>query len=107
MYRFLRVTLYSTDDIPGGELNHHHVIHGDHVLQLVEEGVAMMALYVEEKSTITNLAGSILDRGSLPKVTSKVIMLEGEMRSPINPNNMDNIGERSLIANSSFRKASR
>lgn len=62
----------------------------------------MIALYAEGMSTTMNLVITILEQGSSPNMTYKLMILSKQMKSPVNPISEDAIWKSSLVDNPSF-----
>lgn len=66
-----------------------------------------MTLYAEGSLTTIKVNIIVLDLGSLPMVTHRMVVPRGEAESPVNPIRAEVIGARSLLVKLSFWKASK
>ncbi|RRT83554.1 hypothetical protein B296_00004244 [Ensete ventricosum] len=67
----------------------------------------MIALYTDGSPTTTNEITSVFDLGSSPTMIGRVVVLRGEMESPMNLVNAYVMETRSLSVNPNFLKALR
>ena len=76
-------------------------------LKLLRVGRPRMTMYAKGSSTTMKVTMTVLDFSSSPKVTGRMLVLRGEMESPINPVSADSISVRSSLVKPSFRKVAK
>ena len=65
-------------------------------LNLLRVGQPRMTLYAEGSPTTMKVTITVLDLGSSPMVTGKVVVPRGEIESPVNPVRVEAIRARSF-----------